>query len=248
MHTAPQQERLFRKFRQGDMQAFADLIQAERPLLYDYLMRMTGEVSRSLDTIDEVVQTLSEDAVEELRDPLAFRLLLFSNARRAAAGAWNAETPRLLNASLEQPPHQDKNEDHYIKEYQAFRALDKALRNLPGREREVVILRSRGSLEFEHIADMLNTSADEAEGIFLSGMQKIDAECSGLVVGPEAALQRMPGHPLPDRGSQATINLSMVMEGIKTRPVGLRSPLKIAMFAALVLLIVVYSVFPEWFR
>ena len=248
--TVPQQVRLFRKFQDGDMHAFADLIDAERLLLYDYLMRMTGEVSRSADTVDEVVQSLTDEILEDLSDPLALRLILFSTARRFAADIWNAETPRLVNASLEQasPTEQQTEDFQHLKDLHAYRALDKALRHLVGREREVVTLRSRCSFEFHHIAELMTISTQEAEQLFLDGMQKIDAECSGAVVGPELALQRMPGHPLPDRVSQATMNLSMVMEGIKTKPVGLRSPLRIAVFACVILVAAAYFLFPEIFQ
>jgi hypothetical protein len=94
----------------------------------------------------------------------------------------------------------------------------------------------------------MGLSADDAEQLFLSGMQRVDAECSGAVVGPESAIQRMPAHPLPERTSQVTMNLSMVMEGIKTKPVGLRSPARLITFAAVLVLAAAYYLYPQFFK
>jgi RNA polymerase sigma factor (sigma-70 family) len=246
--TTADKEKLFRKFRGGDLRALSDLVDIERPELYEYLMRMTGEVSRSADTIDEVVQSVSDEALHELNTPLELRMLLYATARRLSADIWNADTSRLKNAALEQAADGDAASEQPLRERQAYLALDKALRNLGGREREVVTLRSRCNFEFYEIGDLLGLSADAAEQVFLSGMQRVDAECSGAVVGPESALQRMPAHPLPERTSQATMNLSMVMEGIKTKPVGLRSPARLLAFAAVLVFAAAYYLYPEFFK
>lgn len=248
MATTAEKEKLFRKFRGGDLRALSDLVDIERPELYEYLMRMTGEVSRSADTIDEVVQSVSDEALQALSAPLELRMLLYATARRLSTDIWNADTSRLNNAALEQPADAGKVDEELLKERQAYLALDKALRNLGGRQREAVTLRSRCNFEFYEIGELMGLSADDAEQLFLSGMQRVDAECSGAVVGPESAIQRMPAHPLPERTSQATMNLSMVMEGIKTKPVGLRSPARLITFAAVLVLAAAYYLYPEFFK
>jgi hypothetical protein len=71
---ASAREKLFKKFKGGDDRALIDLLENERPQLYDYLMRMTGQISRSFESVSEVFQSVSEgsdkdefDSADELR-------------------------------------------------------------------------------------------------------------------------------------------------------------------------------------
>jgi hypothetical protein len=128
---------------------------------------------------------------------------------------------------------------------QAFRALDKSLRALKGAEREAVLLRSRCDFEFEAIGEIMGLSEADAEQLFLRGMQRIDAECSGVVEQPERTLSELPSHPPPEHSSQATMNLSVMMHDIKARPVRLWSPFRLITLILIVAAAVIYYFFPE---
>lgn len=239
--------KLFRKIKAGEVGALIDFVDGERLVLYDYLLRMTGQVNRSIDCIDDALQAMHEEALATVESAHELRLLLYATARRLVSDIWRADTSSLKNASLEASPSQLSADDVIDRDLQGLRAVDKAFRALAGAEREAVSLRLRCGFEFNQMAQLMECSADAAEHLYLAGMQRIDAECPGLVVGPEASLERMPPHPLPERTSQATINLSMVMEGIKTKPEGLRSPRRIAAVLAILLLILAYLVYPHVF-
>ena len=52
-------------------------------------------------------------------------------------------------------------------------------------------------------------------------------------------------HPQPIRSSQMTLNLSMLMQGIKTKPVGLWSPVRIAVLATMLSIVAVWLIYPS---
>ncbi len=226
----PAKEKLYRRVKSGDGRALPEILEAERPELFDFLLRMTGQVSKSTETVDEVFQSLNEDALDATGSYIDLRLMLFSTARRFTTDVWNAETPRLVNAALEGGSDVDQPTDKVQRERSFYRPLDKSLRGLPGREREVVLLRARGGFDWDEIAQVMGIGSTLIERTFVDGIARIERECPG-VVGAEAALAKLPAHPEPMRSSQRTINLSMVMQGIKAKPVGLWSPLRFGVVA-----------------
>jgi DNA-directed RNA polymerase specialized sigma24 family protein len=234
------QNKLFKRFKGGDSAALIDFLENERPKIYDYLMRMTGQISRSFESVSEVFQSIADgeakgdvDGAEELR------CMLYVTARKFNADIWNAETSRLINPAIE-----TGEEGSAARETVAFQALDKSLRNLKGVEREIVLLRSRCDFEFEGIAEIMTMDEADVENQFYRGMQRIDADCSGVVEQPEKMLTRMPSHPPPEHSNQATMNLSVMMHDIKTRPVRLWSPLRVFLMLIIIASATVYFVFP----
>lgn len=252
-----QKDKLYRKYKSGDTRALYDLLEAERVVLYDYALRMTGQVSRSIDAIDDAYQGLTDEILDNTPSVLELRVAVYTMVRKFNADIWNADTQKLTNAVLDVPSEakldpKDKAKrlaaDKLARQHAAYKALDRSLRARPGAEREAVILRTRCRFEFRDVAAVMGLDEERAEALFLSGMTKIDAECSGIVEGPEDALMRMPGHLAPERSSQATINLSEVMQGIKARPVGLWSPTRFVLLVAVGMLIGAWLFYPESLR
>jgi DNA-directed RNA polymerase specialized sigma24 family protein len=242
--AASMRERLFKRFRSGDGAALIDLLERERPLLYDYLMRMTGQVSRSFDSVDEVYQSYLEgDAKTTIDDLEELRICLYQTGRKFNADIWNADTARLRNTAIEAGT--DGGDGAADDDSAAFQALDLSLRSLRGAEREIVLLRSRCDFEFAAAGEIMGLGEDAAESLFYKGMQRIDADCSGVVERPEQMLTKLPSHPPPEHSAQATMNLSVMMHDIKAKPVGLWSPFRIALVVAVALALGFLAVFPE---
>lgn len=242
----PTKEKLFKRFKGGDGRALPDLLDSERSLLFDYVLRMTGQITKATDTVDEVFQSLNEDSLEATGSFTDLHLLLFTTARRFTADVWNAETPRLMNAALEGDVDGHEPSEKALRERQFYRPLDKSLRSLPGREREVVLLHARADFDWDEIAEIMGIGSALADRTFQEAMARIERDCPGLV-GADQALAKMPAHPEPERSSQRTINLSMVMQGIKAKPVGLWSPMRIAIVIGIVVVAVLAITQPELF-
>jgi DNA-directed RNA polymerase specialized sigma24 family protein len=212
---SPSQEKFFRKFKAGSGTALLDMLEAERQDLYDYLMRMTGQVSRSADTVDEVFQSLSGEILETIAGYVEFTV------------------------------DADQLDERTLLLRQSDKALDRALRLLPGRERESVLLRTRGGFADAEVGEIMGLSTAEAQADASRGLRRIQADCPSPPGGYEVGLLRLPPHPAPMRSAQATMNLSEVMQGIKTKPVGLRSPARIAMLVVLLVACGAWLLFPK---
>jgi DNA-directed RNA polymerase specialized sigma24 family protein len=244
--TTPAKEKLYKRYKGGASDALFELLEGERTELYDFLMRMTGEVTRSMETIDEVYAALSEETLAPIDSAAELRVCLYTTARKFNADIWNANTARLVNAALEPPPdHAPKSDDRAQRERAAFNLLDKALRSLPGPEREAVCLKTRAGFSAAEIGEIMSLEAAEANNRLGTGLKRIDADCAAGGANASLALDRLPPHPAPLRSSQRTMNLSVVMQGIKARPVGLWSPLRIILLLLLAAALVAYFVAPE---
>lgn len=241
------QERMFKKFQGGDVASLADLLEGERMPLYDYLMRMTGQISRSVDTVDEVFQSLNEETLETLDSYPDLKVLLFTTARKFNADIWNAETSKLANAAFEEPAKGSALDEKTLRERQGQALLDKALRSLPGMEREVLCLSARCQFDNAEIAEIMAVGEHQVEDKLAVALAKVESEYAATGGKAESALGKLPSHPIPPRSSQATVNLSMVMQGIKTKPVGLWSPLRIGVIVLVVLAVILWFVYPEAF-
>jgi DNA-directed RNA polymerase specialized sigma24 family protein len=244
-------ERLFRKMKAGDSTAAYDLLESERAELYDYLMRMTGQITRSVDTVDEVYQTLTADFLATIATYPGLKVCLFSTARRFNADIWNADTARLANSALElesgsgSKPLKQAGADRDGLDGDHSKAVDRALRTIPGRQREAVLLRWRHGFDEGESGEIMGVSDQEARSLAVAGLRLFATDCPEADGEHESAIARHPGHPAPLRSSHMKMNLSEVMQGIKTSPVGLRSPLRITVLILLVIGAAVWRFYPK---
>jgi len=251
--AASGKDKLFRKFKGGNAAALADLLEGERMELYDYLMRMTGQVSRSAETIDEVYQSLDTETLTALGSYHELRLCLYTTARKFSTDIWNADTTKLMNSAIEvkltsadsQVPS-ELAADGDSAEQQVAWLLDRLVRSLPGREREALLLGAQRGFVPSEVGEIMGLPEHEMETLGAAVLARLTRD-SQLGAHTTEHLRRLPGHPLPVRSTQATVNLSMVMQGIKTRPVGLWSPLRVAMVAAVLVLVALWFLYPGFY-
>lgn len=242
-----QKDKLYKKFKGGDSRVLLELFEGERNELYDFLMRMTGQIAKSADTVDEVFLSLPEGTLEDVATFGEFKTMLYATARRFVSDVWNADTTRLMNAAVD-GPHETgaRVGEGQPGERERHRPFDRAVRALPGREREIVLLKARSSFDDQEIATIMGIPVTQVETLANAAFARVSAECSGLNTSSlMGAIARMPHHPEPVRSSQRTINLSMVMQDIKTKPVGLWSPTRIVVLVLLAVAGFVYALKPE---
>jgi DNA-directed RNA polymerase specialized sigma24 family protein len=227
-------EKDFRRLKSGHGVSLYDLFEAERQELYDYLLRMTGQISRSDETVDEVFQAFTEDMLETIHTFQELRVSLYVTARKFNADIWNADTSKLINLGLE--PLTSEGKSVATPDLQKFSSIDVRLRSLPPREREILILSVRLGFKREDLRDITGFSNQDIED---------SVSHAGLAIGDFDLLKAMPAHPLPERSRQETQNLSIVMRGIKTKPVGVWSPLRILFLFCVVLSAVLWLLYGD---
>lgn len=216
-------KKLFKAFQKGDAGALVEMLENERPSLFDYLMRMIGQVEKSCDTIEEVFLTINVEILSDLQSFDDLRVMLYATARRFNADIWNADTALLENEGIGEE-YQGKGVDQDILEsLHFFQSLDGALRALKPFEREVAYLRLSAGLAMSDISNILANPQHLIDAAYEAAISSLVQSTSFTRDEVEDGLHRMPKHPIPPRSSHATVNLSMVMEGIKTRPAGVWS-------------------------
>lgn len=238
-------KKLFKTFRKGDAGALVEMLENERMSLFDYLMRMIGQVEKSSDTIDEVFLTITEDILADLQSFDDLRVMLYATSRRFNSDIWNADTTLLENEGIGAAFH-DKGVDKEILDGLNFlQALDRAQRALKPFEREVAYLRLSAGLAMSDISDILGQPQLAIEKAYDSAMSNLVSATNFTRDQVEDGLHRMPKHPLPPRSSHATVNLSMVMEGIKTRPAGVWSIRRTVILTLIVLAVAAWYFVPS---
>lgn len=238
-------KKLFRKFRGGETSALVEILESERHSLYDYMMRMTGQVQKSSETIEEVYVSLNENVLTELQTYEDLRLLLYTTTRKFSADVWNANTSMLENSGILENVDSDPLGEEGLSQLKFQQDLDRGLRALKPFEREVVYLRLVVGVAFSEISDVVGNSQDAVENGYASAVKVLSESIGKNQDEIEDGLHRLCKHPMPPRTSPATVNLSMVMEGIKTKPSGVWSIKRTVFLLVFAALVASYFLFPS---
>lgn len=210
--------------KKGDEEALKTLLERERPLLYDYLMRMTGQMQRSLDTVDEVFLTMNAKVIQDVGKAADLRAKLIKTVRKFSLDIWNADTGVLENAGVLAMTEASNRRGKTAPTTASQKSFDRAFRSLPGPEREVLWLTWNLGWDDQAIAESTFRTAVEVDHIreqAILALKALSPMLASQSMGALGALQRP--HPVVLQGTQVTIELSQVMRGIRERPVRLWS-------------------------
>lgn len=192
---------LFQKVLNEDADSVVDLLELERPLVYDYLLRMTGQVSRSEESIEELYRVISPQAQQYETWP-EFKFLIYSTARSFNSDIWNAETNFLVNSALDRI---DKDQDK-------FKIVDDFVKQLPGAKREILIGVFLYGFTVEQLSKLVRRPLQKVSE---EGNDLLGQLANALRVKPDDVstfFQTLPLHPIVSVKSHSTVALSQVME------------------------------------
>jgi len=235
----PAREALFRRLRAGDV-TLRDFLDAERAELYDYSLRMTGDQTRTLNSLEEVITSI-EAMRDDFADSLSLRVCVFRTMRSFNADGWKVMTSLLENPLLESsttqplstgstptgqgsghssppappPPPLSKPLERETREDMIV--LDRALRQLPADEREAVLLVRRLEFSLLGAADVMGVDEPLLSANVSSGLGRIEAAVreSGRRFNINERLLELPLHPLPESPQQSSTNLSVIIHDLR---------------------------------
>jgi DNA-directed RNA polymerase specialized sigma24 family protein len=174
----------------SDVRALNSVLLDVQPSLFDYCMRMTGDVMKSSSLVDEASQALAEmlSGGGHMADTEDFRLLLFREARIKGGDAWHADTSLLQNPSLQR----DANP--------AQATLDMVLRQLSGKEREAILLVERYAFKPADASQIAGVEIEEFDGFLAMAWQMILSRLPPgavpvAVAGRASPIELLPNHP-----------------------------------------------------
>lgn len=206
----------------GEAGAMDRLLSLEDPRFYDYLIRMTGSVSRADDTLNHVRGEGFSAEIKELglrASMEQFRTHLYMTGRSYCADIWDADTKDLINPALGEVPqsiHDEPAKSEHLKEgvNPDHLHLDRALRALAPWERETIVLKLRCGFTEEVIDRIMGMATGSAATNYHSAYAYLK---SAMPRGSdiESLLESLPTHPLPDLTSHNTQDLHILMHDLK---------------------------------
>lgn len=152
--SATQEQILIEKCRGGDASAFGSLVQMYRRQLFSYLFRLSGERTQAEDLLQEtLIKTWS--GIKKYNEQQKFSSWLFTIAHNAAMDNLRKRKRDELVAEIEPENLQSENNPHNeLVNNENKQRLEKALRVLSEKQREVFLLRLYGGTSFKEIAEI----------------------------------------------------------------------------------------------
>jgi DNA-directed RNA polymerase specialized sigma24 family protein len=202
-------EKNFKAFKAGDFEALDLILNSEKDRLFDYVMRMTGQLSRSAATTEEVIGVVTPvaDREETLQELL---VLLYKTARNFTIEIWNADTSRLENSV-----YATVAGGKPVKNAEDLLALEHVVRSLPAKQREILLLRERFGFSPDEIAELTGYATGDVEEIFAQALGITEAALPGFADRVPELMTKILGFQMPEDASVVTQNLSMVFKDLK---------------------------------
>lgn len=156
--TAPSDRELVARLRRGDATALDLVLRRHWPPVVAYLVRIVGSRDAAEDVAQRTFCRLWERRAT-WRDDGSLRGLVYRVARNLAISErrrWDAEARSAVAAVAELRAAQTPLE--LLEDRQLRHELDRAVQALPGRRREVFVLRCIHGLSYKEIAAVMDTS------------------------------------------------------------------------------------------
>jgi DNA-directed RNA polymerase specialized sigma24 family protein len=206
---------LFERALKGSQGALEELVEKEKPILFDYALRMTGEINRSWEAIQEQVNSLNASHLGQCGNSFVFRQALLMGLRNQLQSIWHRDTSRLENAAYlaQMNPDTENLKSINSNETSIARDFDREFHHLPGQEREALWLKARLQATPEEIVQVMSVKIQEVERSLVAALFRLENKSYGC--DPESLVARLPFHPMPAPMTQVTMELSQVMQGIR---------------------------------
>lgn len=204
--------RLFHHYQSGDQDTVLTLIELQRPALFDYAFRMSGQRDASIKVLDEVASAIFSEDPAQFSSFEEFQTRLFATMRSFASHIWNADTSQLVNEGYENLDYESL--DPALNDF-IIRRVETSLGALPTWEKEPLLLKARVGLSVEMIAEVVSLNAQGVQDGMNNAYIKIAQVCQidpGLI---DKAIAAIPDHPLTGGSMNTTAALSQIMGDIE---------------------------------
>jgi DNA-directed RNA polymerase specialized sigma24 family protein len=199
----------FKRFKDGNSDELDEILSSECPRLFDFLMRMTGQLSRSSETATESCEAMKGVAFES-EDLQEFLISLYKTARKFSVDIWNADTSRLENSAYPVAPGLKPE-----KTVALLQSLESIVRSLPAKQREILLLHERFGFSPDEIAEITSYGLGDVEEIFAQALGVVESALPGDAEKVPSLFTKLYLFPMPSTEDVTTQNLSMVFKDLK---------------------------------
>ncbi|MBF0492434.1 MAG: RNA polymerase sigma factor [Deltaproteobacteria bacterium] len=186
IHSQTSDEELMRFYKNGDSKVFSEIFKRHKRSVYNYILRFTNQKEESEEIFQEVFIRIHRAAA--LYEPTAkFKTWMFTIVRNLCIDFYRKKKLRKqesLDAPLkagdesssnryeiykdEKPNQEAKNSD-----VQIAQMIDNALQQINEDQREVFLMREKGGLKFEEIAEVLGVSVNTVKSRMRYAMEAL---------------------------------------------------------------------------
>lgn len=206
-----------------------EMLKSEQENLYDYSMRMSGNVLRSKEAVEQSIKIILQRFDTKTPYPIV-RKNLFKTIRAFSQDMWNADTSNLTNQAFS---GWDVKEEVFTK--QEGESLDRFIHRLPATEREIVLLKSRYFFIFSDIEEIIEQS-EPVQGTFEKAVKDLSSLVSKPSEATSAIISKIPNYELPPETKFHTQALSNLMLDLNNRKSFL-NPSNLLMFLGILILL-----------
>jgi RNA polymerase sigma-70 factor (ECF subfamily) len=160
--------RLMLAFRAGDRRAFDELFARYTPRLHSFLTRMVRDRGRAEELTQDVFIRLYT-AAERYEARTRFSTYVFGIAHNLAlnhlARAWRQREQALGEGAPEPTAHEAAGPGEQLEAARTHAALERAIAELPERQRAALLLRAHEDMGYDEIAAALGTSVPSVKSL-----------------------------------------------------------------------------------
>lgn len=147
-------EALLARWRRGDAPAFEELLRLHRTGVHALARRMLGRDDRAEDATQETLFRAWR-AAPRFRGEASFRTWILRIALNVARTAAARRPPEVDWDAIPEPPSGGEGTDSGVALEQARERVRAAVRRLPPRQREAIVLKVYSDLTYEEVASIL---------------------------------------------------------------------------------------------
>lgn len=172
MDAAMNDEDLVEKFRNGEHEAFAVLVERYSKPLTMMVLKMIKDPEEAKD-ISQTAFLKAYESIRKLSDSSSFKTWLFSIAANAVKDHFRKRRPSIGSTFLEELPDPASSVSDQIDNARLSRKLGLELDKLPPKQRMTVLLRVYEQLSYDEIAEVMGGSPGAARGNFFQAAKKL---------------------------------------------------------------------------
>jgi RNA polymerase sigma-70 factor (ECF subfamily) len=170
------ERQIIRRVRDGERDAFAELVVTHQRSVYNLIFRLTGSVQDADDLSQEAFMRAFE-ALGQFDTSRRFFPWLYTIALNVVRNHHRGRRSPLDGASQITPDFPDNHSgpkpEELMQRKQASEALFNCIQRLPAQQKEAVVLRYYQELSFEEVAEILVINLSTAKMRVYRGLQRL---------------------------------------------------------------------------
>lgn len=205
---------LFESYLKGSNTAIQEIIDLEKPHIYDFIARMTGNIDASFSHTNEVIKiaSMKPKRWQSLND---LRSFLYTTAKKVSEKDWSTETKPIDHPMIDQILQNPNSKELMKKKAESYKDISTNLSDLSCEEREILLLHLRFLFTFSDISTITRQHRDAIEKKYAQTVKKIIGKMPSLpnLRGALAGLESLPISDPKDRPQdQPTTNEAMALD------------------------------------